>query len=38
MSNSDIEDVDWEDETGIRDTDIKTENNACIGEADPISL
>ena len=38
MSNSDIEDVDWEDETGIRDTDIRTENNACIGEQDPISL
>jgi hypothetical protein len=23
MSNSDIEDVDWEDETGIRDTEIQ---------------
>ena len=39
MSNSDdFDDVDWEDGNGIKDSDVRKENNACIGERDPISL
>jgi hypothetical protein len=39
MNNSDdFDDVDWEDGNGVKDSDLKKENNACIGEQDPISL
>ena len=38
MDNSDFDDVDWEDGSGIKDSDIRKENNSCVGQQDPISL